>query len=311
MARIGLVTVTYNSAIVLPDFLESVRQCCKRSAHEITLYAVDNASGDSSVSQLRSATGASSVVLLPQPSNRGVACGNNVGIRRALADDCDYVILINNDTYFDGSLMDDLVAASEAHGSSPVVPLILATAPPGTIWFAGGQVHQRRAFKVISYNLGELPPASMPAGPTPYAPSCCLLLPAAILHTVGLMDESFFVYGDDVDFAHRVRVAGWTPVFWPQSVLHHKASSLTGGSRSEFGVVHETHARVLLTRKYLKGHVRAFAAVYLLIYALARLAVRRDPVKVCLLRLRSCFSGYRLPLLSAPVAPPRVSVSTR
>ncbi len=97
-------------------------------------------------------------VTLPQGVNGGISVGNNVGTRRALADRCDYLLFINNDTYFGPSLVDDLVAASEAHQQAPVAPLILATDPPETVWWAGGEVQTARAFRVIHYGLGQAVP---------------------------------------------------------------------------------------------------------------------------------------------------------
>jgi GT2 family glycosyltransferase len=307
--RIGLITVTYNSAAVLPDFLRSVSQCCLQSSDDLRLYAVDNASSDDSVSQLMADI---NTVTLPQDVNGGIAVGNNVGIRRALNDGCDYLLLINNDTYFGGGLVDDLVAASEAHGKAPVAPLILATDPPETVWFAGGEVRPSLAFKVIHYGLAEAPPASLAAGPTGYAPTCCLLVPADVVREVGLMDESFFLYGDDVDFCHRLRMAGYDPFLRPSVVLHHKVGSLTGSGRSARAVTPETHSRVLLSRKYLSRRAKATSFGYLLTYSLARLLTRRDPLKVCFLRLRACFTGLRAPLLPpvpVPDRPPTPAVS--
>jgi GT2 family glycosyltransferase len=304
--RIGLITVTYNSAQVLPDFLRSVSRCCRQSRDDITLYAVDNASSDDSVAQLLADR---NTVTLSQNTNGGIAVGNNVGLRRALEDGCEYLVLINNDTYFDSGLIDELVAASQAQGLVPVVPLILATDPPGTVWFAGGEVQTGRAFKTIHYGLGRPPQAGLTAGPTSYAPTCCLLLPAEVLRTVGLMDESFFLYGDDVDFCHRLRLAGHAPYLWPSSVLHHKAGSLTGSGRSEAAVTPEAQARVLLSRKYLSPAGKAWAMAYLLTYSAARLLTRRDPLKVCLLRLRACLTGWRVPL-QAPASVPSTPVGS-
>src|ERR1700710_845097 len=102
MSRVGLVTVTYNSAAVLPDFLASVSRARAESAHDVVLYAIENASTDHSLELLGAAV--SGVVVLAQESNLGVAKGNNIGLRHALADGCDDVVLLNNDTYFEPNL---------------------------------------------------------------------------------------------------------------------------------------------------------------------------------------------------------------
>src|SRR6266436_6146337 len=94
--RIGVVTVTYNSADVLPDFL----RCLSAQTHtDFLLFVIDNASHDGTV-ELLQAYNDSRLVIVANPDNRGVAEGNNQGIRRALEAGCFSVLLVNNDTEF-------------------------------------------------------------------------------------------------------------------------------------------------------------------------------------------------------------------
>ena len=99
--KVGVVTVTYNSQQVLPDFFASL---WSQTHTNFVLYAVDNASSDDSV-QLVRAEADERIRLIENASNVGVAAGNNIGITAARNDGCEYVLLLNNDTVFSGSLL--------------------------------------------------------------------------------------------------------------------------------------------------------------------------------------------------------------
>ncbi|RYE38977.1 MAG: glycosyltransferase, partial [Hyphomicrobiales bacterium] len=88
--RIGVVTVTYNSAKVLPDFFESTN---RQIGCEFHLYVIDNASRDESVALSRTLAHCATTIIA-NPDNVGVAEGNNQGIRKALEDGCTHVLLL-------------------------------------------------------------------------------------------------------------------------------------------------------------------------------------------------------------------------
>src|SRR4051812_22766558 len=111
--KVGVVTVTYNSGKVLQDFL-----CCilSQTHSNFVLFAIDNASTDSTLQQLHACTDPR-VAIIANPDNRGVAEGNNQGIRAALEAYCDSVLLINNDTVFENGLIEKLLAGLSQHGA--------------------------------------------------------------------------------------------------------------------------------------------------------------------------------------------------
>src|SRR5579871_1843491 len=110
-ACIGIVTVTYNSAGVLSDFL---RCMSAQTYSNFKLFAIDNASHDKTV-EILNAYDDSRLVIIANPDNRGVAEGNNQGIRGALKAGCSSVLLLNNDTEFDEMLLERLVAGLEKY----------------------------------------------------------------------------------------------------------------------------------------------------------------------------------------------------
>ena len=115
--KIGIVTVTFNSSSVLDDFFTSIEQQDYSKFH---LYVIDNNSIDDTVSKVENWSFKSKVIL-KNTNNLGVAAGNNQGIKLALKDGCDFVLLLNNDTVFEDKLLSKLFDTYNTYGSSIVV----------------------------------------------------------------------------------------------------------------------------------------------------------------------------------------------
>jgi GT2 family glycosyltransferase len=293
---VGLVTVTFNSASVIDDFLDSYLAAAARSVHDLRLYVVDNASADGTLARI-AARRTDGVRVLALDENTGVARGNNKGAGAAMADGCDILVFINNDVTFDADMLDDLVA--EVDAGRVIVPMIEATAPPGTVWFSEGLVHARRGYAVEHRGMGDPMPAvsrGRSARSTGYAPTCCMAVAVKTLLAVGPMDEDFFVYGDDVDFCLRLAAHGNEIQVREDLRLLHKASSLTGGTLGAFGCFHVTRGQVLLARKHADVLQRLWAYGYLLAYILARCLVRRDSLPMTRRRVAGFVSGLRAQL---------------
>ena len=112
--RLGVVTVTFNSAPFLDEFFAS---CWSQNLTEFRVYCIDNDSRDATA---RSLAGESSTRLRSTLNSRnvGVAEGNNQGIVQALADGCEWVLLLNNDTSFGPSMLAELIEAAAGTGVS-------------------------------------------------------------------------------------------------------------------------------------------------------------------------------------------------
>lgn len=294
--RVALVTVTYNSESVVDDFLASYVESLRNSADVLHLFVVDNASSDETLARIER-NSADAITVIRCADNQGVARGNNVGIQAALRAGYDVVILINNDVTFPSDLPSRL--ADQVSAECVVVPLIEATEPPGTLWFATGSVSRYRAFAVTHHQMGT-PVTHLTsldrARHMEYAPTCCMAIAAATLQKVGLMDPDFFVYGDDVDFCLRLDREGVRIRLCADVRLLHKASSLTGGVGGLFGSFHDTRAKVILSRKYLSAPRRLFAYAYALAYMVGRLLLKKDSFVVAGRRLSGFRSGLSAPL---------------
>jgi hypothetical protein len=239
--RIGIVTVTYNSAQVIEPFLQSI---LSQEHQEFTLYLIDNASKDKTLDLLKSSQDPR-IVVTPNEKNIGVAAGNNQGIQAALSDGCSHILLINNDTEFPSTLVGDMLRACESHHCDMIVPKMYYFDDPNRIWCAGGAFYRWRGYSSCHFGEGELDHGQYD---TPraveYCPTCCTMIKAEVFEKIGMMDEKYFVYWDDSDFCYRAMKYGLITYYEPSIKLWHKVSFLTGGGFSEFSLYFGTRNKV-------------------------------------------------------------------
>jgi GT2 family glycosyltransferase len=245
--RIGVVTVTYNSADVLPAFLRCVMDQTHR---EFLLFAVDNASKDDTL-KLLGACADERLRIIANPDNRGVAAGNNQGILAALEAGCSSVLLLNNDTEFDAGLFAQLDAELDRGRAEMVCPKILYYDEPERIWAAGGKFVPWLGYRSVHHGEGQVDLGQHDEVKfVTYVPTCCVLIRKEVFRTVGLMDERYFVYADDMDFMYRAMKVGIRLIYLPGSKLLHKVGRLTGGPDSPFAIRYGTRNRLYFLLKH-------------------------------------------------------------
>jgi GT2 family glycosyltransferase len=291
----SIVTVTYNSAEVLADFLTSLisDECYPR----VRVYVVDNGSTDDSIAIARSFEQTLDLTVIPNGSNLGAAGGNNTGIVRALADGAQWIFLINNDTVVPAGTLSGLVQTAVTRDIHILSATIEGTEPKNSVWYCGGSIYPYQGMRVRHENIGA-PIDTAPSGvrTTPYAPSSCLLIHQRVFRDIGALDEDFFVYFEDVDFAIRAKTAGFDYWVSGEHKIIHKASSLTGGYLSPFTVHSISKNWVVVARKRCNTLQRVSGYAYMQLWMVARVALRRDTWSGFLLRQRAFIEGLKVPL---------------
>ena len=225
MDKIGLVTITYNSAIVLQQFLDCVWD---QTHNNLVLYVIDNASKDATCSILRMETDPR-LRIINNSINFGVAKANNQGIESAIADGCDQVLIINNDVEFEANLIQKLIQVQSQRSCSLVAPKMMYFDKPDHIWYAGSWFARMRGYLPLHRGIKQLDRGQYDeVSEVEYAPTCCLLVRKEVFLDIGLMDEKYFVYFDDTDFLYRVWKDKRHKLFYmPDVKFYHKVGSLT------------------------------------------------------------------------------------
>lgn len=226
-SKIGTILLNWNNS-------DDTIACCSMLRQSdyaqelLNIYIVDNCSEKAEYVKLAACE---KEILLPQARNLGFAAGNNVGIRRAIEDGCDYFLIINTDVVFGPDLLPVLLrsfesAAQGTENLGVVSPKILYEKPSGMVWYAGG----KNLFLSIGTMIGQ---GQIDHGQfdqkreVDFAVGCCMLVKKKVFDQVGLLDEKFFFYHEDVDFSRRTRGAGFSILYVPQTVLIHRVSQST------------------------------------------------------------------------------------
>lgn len=289
---IALVTVTYNAAAVWMPFIASVLAQRDVDWH---LYVIDNQSSDDTTLLLQ-AIDDSRVTVIYNNANLGVASANNQGIVAAMADGARRIVLINNDTEFEPDLLARLDQSLRDNDASAVSPLIPYYDHPDQIWFGGGHFSRRRGVRVVHDH--ERAPLTA-VGDVPffidYAPTCCVMFDAAAFERIGLMDERYFVYWDDVDFMWRMKQAGLRLILDPTIRLLHKVSISTGGRLSDFSIKYNFRNQIFYTRKFHGMLWSSYTAFMAMLSGAALLVIKGDRPRHLYLRAKALRQGFAMP----------------
>ena len=245
--RVGVIVLNWNG---LSDTRECLQSLFRSSGPPPRIYVVDNGSSDGSVTRLREEF-ADRIALIANPRNLLYAGGNNVGILRAMSDGCTHLLLLNNDTTVDAALLDVLTRASAEHEDAILCPKIYYADRPDTLWYAGGTLSLRRA-RVAHRGIRQRDRGQFERlEETGWATGCALFAPRRIYETVGLLDESFELYSEDLDYCLRARAAGFRILYVPEAKVWHKVSASIGGNLSREKIVRKWNSLRRLLRKHL------------------------------------------------------------
>ncbi len=234
MPNVGIVISNYNG---WQDTVQCLESLDKQTYRDFEIILLDDASTNDSVEQLRPHLPANTV-FLPQQANIGFAAANNVGIRRALADGCNWVLLLNNDTVAAPDFLETLLRETPEGAVS--CPKMLFLDPPDEIWFAGGELD--RATGRVKHLGGHEKdgPAFAEKKQVSFITFCCVLLPRDVIERVGFLDETLFMYCEDVDYCIRLADAGVPLWFLPDAKIWHKAGGSAGGMLSVYYITRNT-----------------------------------------------------------------------
>jgi len=217
---LSIVIVTRNNWSFLTQCLKSLYEAPPARVFDVVV--VDNASTDGTPDRLRNAF--PSVSIIENPENRGLSAATNQGIRATAGR---YVLLLNDDTLVHGPSFDALVTFLDAHPDAGAAGGRVLN-PDGTTQSCFNAFPTLWQHLLIATRIGALFNETYPAVTSAadcrtvdWITSACLMLRRKALDSVGLLDEQYFVYGDEVDLQYRLHRAGWKVYFVPDATTVH------------------------------------------------------------------------------------------
>lgn len=229
MAPVSVIVLNWNQ----PDHTMACVQSVLRANHQnrITVLVIDNGSSDDSVNRIRA--GFRDVLVIETGANLGYAGGNNIGIRHALFGGSEAICILNNDVIVDPTFLDPLLTMLQKQPEVGIVtPLIGERTEKGAqVWALGSTINWNTA--AVTRNCAGEPIAhwrNQPPFEVDVASGAAMLVRREVLQQVGLMDEEFFLYFEEVDWSLAVRQAGYRILAVPASLVWHDVSATLGAT---------------------------------------------------------------------------------
>jgi GT2 family glycosyltransferase len=214
------------------------------------IILIDNGSqGSARTEMVKMFSNDHKIIFIQNDVNLGFAGGSNVGIRLALQHGAEFILLLNNDVTVKKDFLRELLNAM-----SPDVGIVgskvLYYDHPDRIWSDGG-VFNWLLFKGSSNKGKRNRDASMELREVDTVAGCSLFIKREAIQKVGLLDERYFLYGEEDDWCFRVKRAGYRVLVAPKSVVLHKVSRATGSEYNETIAYYKTRNKILFIRKNL------------------------------------------------------------
>lgn len=208
----------------------------------VPVVCVDNGSNDGSPDAI--AARFPEVDLIRTGVNLGFAGGNNVGIRRALAGGADWVLLLNNDATAEPGLVAALETAARSRPDAGLLACTILGSDGETVQYAGASFRPRLGYsgRVDTTDPERLQDVGRADG-------AALAASRTAIERTGLLDESLFLYVEDVDWSLRIRDAGFAIVLVPGARVRHAGSVASGGSSSTTNLYYDTRNTIAVCER--------------------------------------------------------------
>ncbi|OGZ34499.1 MAG: hypothetical protein A2174_02690 [Candidatus Portnoybacteria bacterium RBG_13_41_18] len=254
MPRVYIIILNWNGC---QDTIECIESLKKINYQDYKIVVVDNGSTDASI-EIIPKKYFQDINFIEIKKNLGYAGGNNVGIRYALEKGADYVLLLNNDTLVSPDFLSKLVAISESSEKIGMAgPKILFANDKNRIWFGGGVFTWFGGDKHFRYNEID---ANDSQKDIDYMTGCALLIKKEVIEKIGLLNEDYFLYYEDIDWCLRAKKIGHKIVYEPSSKIWHKVSRTAKPAWDK--IIFYYHARNALLLAKLNAPKIILAAVY-------------------------------------------------
>lgn len=233
-AKVAIIIINWNTYQLTFNCLKSLEACTYLNQ---AIFLVDNGSVDGSGDKIL--TNFPKINYIKNKTNKGFTGANNIAINKALEQNFDYILLLNNDTEVAPDFLSLLVNRMKADQTlAAVQPLILNYGKRDTIWNAGGTLNTYFGLPMTRKKGMVYTKDLIIDKFTDWISGCCILVKADIIKEVGLLDDRFFAYFEDVDWSIRMKAKDYQLGVEPRSIIyHHESGSSKKNNKSKEGAL--------------------------------------------------------------------------
>lgn len=219
--KVAIIVLNWNGWQDTIECLESLQQI---TYPNYQIIVVDNGSTDESVEVI--STNFPEIKILASKENLGFSGGSNLGIKYALGNGADYVLLLNNDTVVDSNFLKPMVQVAESDNHAGIVSgKIYYYNDKERIWSTGGHINRLRG-SFIDKGRGVIDRGQFDKeAQRTFFTGCTMLIKRDVFELVGLLPEAYFFGGEDLEFSLRVSKKGMKLVYCPKAVIWHKVGA--------------------------------------------------------------------------------------
>ena len=258
--KLYIITINYNSSI---HTIELIDNLSNSSFKNFEVVIVDNNSNIIEKEKLKVIKKQAHIIY--SENNLGFSGGNNLGIKYALDNNADYVMILNNDTIIDSKCLKNMMEYIVSTDCDAICPLILNYYNRDIINYAGGElVDYKGAIKI--YGLGKkISDEYLKTKKVSFAHGCCILMKANLWKEIGFMNDKYFLYFEDTDLSSKIRKMKKNLIYFPQSIVYHKESISTHKFSDNYQY-YFCRNRLLYIKENINFPIKILAYFYSLLY---------------------------------------------
>ncbi len=245
MKKVFIIVVNFNNKRDILRCLHSLRY------EKARIIVVDNKSSDDSLKSIKSKF--KQVKVIKNDRNLGFAAASNIGIKYALKKKAEYVLLLNPDTIVEKNFLSTLLKKK----ADIVAPVIKFKRNGDWVYDFGGRVN----FLIGRTTHLEKDILGKKSFPVDYVSGCCMLIKKNVFEKIGLLDEKYFLFFEDVDFCLRARESSLKVKVTSKAVIFHDLSEGKGKPLSYYFAM--LRSNYIFINKWIDFYKRPLAYFYL------------------------------------------------
>jgi len=267
--KISIIVLNWKRFEETRDCISSLQSLKVTKDAEVSIIVVDNNSGDGSAEKLRKLKKSTfPVEVIANTHNYGFAGGNNVGMKYAMNNLADYIMVLNNDTRVHPELLQELLNVFSSKDVGVASPKIYfekgyeyhkdryTKAEHGkVIWYAGGDIDWNNIYG-SNRGVDEIDEGQYDeVRELDFATGACFLISRKAVTKAGFFDERYFMYLEDVEYSQRIQKKGLKILFAPKAKLWHKVaqSSAIGSGLNDYFL---SRNRLFFAKRYASERAR-------------------------------------------------------